>query len=76
MYWRQPRSPCRVMALEHVMLEREITMNVSNARLPGVNAKTIWMSMTLFVVAVLLTENPDKITFLKQGADDNPGAPQ
>ena len=30
-------------------------MNVSNARLPGVKAKTIWMSMTLFVVAVLLT---------------------
>ena len=30
-------------------------MNVSNAQLPGVNAKTIWMSMALLVIAALLT---------------------
>ncbi|MGI9260558.1 MAG: hypothetical protein ACR2QR_00910 [Woeseiaceae bacterium] len=30
-------------------------MNVSNARMPGVKAKTIWMSMTLLVIAALLS---------------------
>ena len=30
-------------------------MNVSNARLPGVKAKTIWMSMALLVIAAMLS---------------------